>query len=177
MILAIFEPDFRPRSVVLEKFLNFGVFESISIRTLFEVYGMFVVIKFTLNIAFELVTHKSKLGFGSFVFVKLEKKRFNLLIIVEILKNFVDCSAFKFNFFVLINFKRSVVTDESFAKFMDSKHIEDFLEIEGVIKLRMNSDGEHLSAVDMLGDTFEAVAVNAPVLPTSADGVFKFITN
>lgn len=54
---------------------------------------------------------------------------------------------------------------------------EDFLEIEGVIKLRMNSDGEHLSAVDMLGDTFEAVAVNTPVLPTSADGIFKFITN
>ena len=88
-------------------------------------------------------------------------------------------NSFEFEFFFggFVDLKWGVVADEGFAEFVDGEHEENFTEVEMVVKFGVNSDGEHLGAVDVFGDRFETVAINTPVLPTGADGVFEFIAD
>lgn len=89
----------------------------------------------------------------------------------------MDGFEFEFFFGGFVDLKGGVVADEGFAEFVDGEHEENFIEVEAVIKLRINSDSKHLSTVNMFSDGFKTVAINTPVLPAGADGVFEFITD
>ena len=138
-----------------------------------EIDVIFFVVEFALEIAFELVALISKLRFRRFVGVEFEKERFDLLAVEKVGENFVDGGVLGLFFVGFVNFKLSEIADDSFAKLVNGKHENNFCQINIISIFGFHGDGEHLNAVNVFGDAFEAVTLDIPDLPAGANSIFE----
>ena len=141
-----------------------------------EIDAIFFVVEFALEITFKLVALVGEFRFRRFVGVELEKERLDLLAVEKVGENFVDGGVFGLFFVGFVDFKLSEIADDSFAKLVNGKHENNFCQINIILIFGFHGDGEHLNAINVFGDAFEAIALGVPDLPAGANSVFECMT-
>lgn len=172
-MLAEFEPHFRPTIASFEELLHAGILHDFVIGLVGEIDAIFFVVEFALEIAFELVALISKLRFRRFVGVEFAEERLDLLAVEKVGENFVDGGVLGLFFVGFVDFKLSEVADDGFAEFVNGEHEDNFCQVDVVLIFGFHSDGEHLNAVNVFGDAFEAVTLDIPDLPAGANSIFE----